>query len=219
MPWRPTAARDDGSLRAALGPMRQARAHGAIAVRRKPRPGAAPSLLRHFKCRNLAVEHQAYRFAATCRRRACPGGRRAGTPRQRPGASPTGEETTVSWLAASLAQIRCALPVSVSARVAREWRNSAGPGRLGQEWRIAANLGGPRLAVPRRARARPPGWLPEMREGAAPPGLAVPTRLAYPPRRGWSASAGGVAPPGAESRLRAAPSRPAAQARRGERWP
>ena len=72
-------------------------------------------------------------------------------------ASPEGEGTPASWLAASIAQMRifaCALPVSASARVAKKWINSAG---LGES---AVNPGGllpvPKgrdVAVPCRARA------------------------------------------------------------------
>ena len=60
-----------------------------------------------------------------------------------------------------MAQIRvfiCALPrnlpVSVSTRVAREWSHSAGLAGSGE---LLPSPEGRDLAVPRRARARPPG--------------------------------------------------------------
>ena len=150
---------------------------------------AKGQLLLRFRRRTLAAEHRAYRAAGSA---LAPAGAAPERPdrgvARRVGAS-------VSWLASSMAKMRifvCALPLSVSARVAREWRSSAGLAGSGELLPISD---GRDVAVPRRARARPRGWLPEMREGEAPPGLAVPAHLACPTRRGWSASAGGLPRP------------------------
>ena len=161
---------------------------------------ARGQLLRHFRRRNLAAEHQAYRAAggALAPAGAAPERPDRGVPR------PGGDNR---WLACRVNGADTPLRLCAAGVRLRPRREGVEEfGRLGELLPIPE---GRDVAVPRRARARPPGRLPEMRHGAAPPGLAVPTRLACPARCCWSASPGGAAQPGAESRLRATPSRPA----------
>ena len=139
----------------ALGQILLARAPRAIAVPRRARP---VRILRHFRRRSLAAKH--YRAVPSRRRCALPGGRRAPRRSAPSVASPDGEGTTASWLAASMAQMRnficraAGVPLRPHREEAEEFR------RLGRDRGDSVRRGeslpiseGWDVAVPRRAQA------------------------------------------------------------------